>query len=85
MEHELKTKKPYFDDVWEGRKTFEIRNNDRDFKIGDTLKLWETDDVGYTGRLIKADVKHILSHAIEYGLMTGFVIMSIEITFKFNR
>lgn len=37
--HELKLDTEYFDDVKSGLKTFEIRKNDRDFKVGDVLAL----------------------------------------------
>lgn len=41
--HELKTVQPFFDDVVKGRKTFEVRRNDRDFRVGDMLLLREWD------------------------------------------
>ena len=37
--HELKLDIKYFDDVKSGKKNFEIRKNDRDFKAGDILEL----------------------------------------------
>jgi len=37
--HELKLDIKYFDDVKSGKKNFEIRKNDRDFKVGDILEL----------------------------------------------
>jgi hypothetical protein len=45
-EHELKTDPQVFDDVVGGRKTFEIRKDDRGFEVGDSLKLRKT---RYTG------------------------------------
>ncbi|UIB81241.1 protein of unknown function DUF3850 [Flyfo myovirus Tbat2_7] len=37
--HELKLDIKYFKDVLNLKKTFEIRKNDRDFKVGDVLAL----------------------------------------------
>ena len=37
--HELKLDIRYFDDVKSGKKNFEIRKNDSDFKVGDILEL----------------------------------------------
>jgi len=39
--HNKKLIQPYFDDVWNGNKTFEIRKNDCDYQIGDFLILHE--------------------------------------------
>lgn len=39
--HDLKTIQPYFDDLASGRKTFEVRRNDRAFQAGDTVILRE--------------------------------------------
>lgn len=39
--HILKTINPYFADLRDGRKKFEVRKNDRNFQIGDTLILEE--------------------------------------------
>ena len=33
--HILKIKREYFNDILRGRKTFELRKNDRDFKVGE--------------------------------------------------
>ena len=45
MTHHLKTKTEYFQAVIDGKKPFEIRFNDRDFKSGDRVILEEY--VGY--------------------------------------
>ena len=42
-EHELKCYSQYFQRIVTGQKTFEIRKNDRDFQVGDTLILREFD------------------------------------------
>lgn len=41
MKHELKTLTQFFPFVKSGAKTFEIRLNDRNFQVGDTLLLRE--------------------------------------------
>ncbi len=41
--HQLKTWPKYFQAVKSGMKNFEIRKNDRDFKVGDFLELSEYD------------------------------------------
>ncbi len=37
--HELKISDKYIDEVWAGKKTAEVRKNDRDFVVGDLLDL----------------------------------------------
>ena len=39
--HKLKIHPPYFNEVRKGRKTFEIRENDRDFQPNDLVVLQE--------------------------------------------
>jgi len=41
MVHKLKLNADYYDDSASGKKTFEIRKNDRDYKVGDFLELRE--------------------------------------------
>ena len=64
MTHELKTWPEYFGAVLSGEKTFEIRNNDRDFQVGDVLALREwCPDIGkYTGRALDVCVTYITGH-----------------------
>lgn len=47
--HELKVKPVYFEAVKEGIKTFELRRDDRNFKVGDILLLREWEHQ-YSGR-----------------------------------
>lgn len=37
--HSLKIEKQYYDDILHNEKRFEIRRNDRGFKVGDILEL----------------------------------------------
>ena len=83
-EHKLKTLTEYFEKVLKGDKTFEIRKNDRNFKVNDTLILQEyipsSPDLksnGYTGREVRVRVTYILFGG-RYGLEPNYCIMSIK-------
>ncbi len=85
-DHDLKTINPYFQDLWDDKKTFELRKNDRDYKEGDLLTLREfvCSPSHHTGRIIKARVTHILRKAEMFGLKSGHVIMSIKVIAKIS-
>ena len=84
-EHVLKTDPAVFQDVLDGKKTFEIRFNDRGYQVGDLIVLKETKFTGqqmregspliYTGREMQKQISYILSG---YGLQDGWVILGIQ-------
>lgn len=84
--HELKLKDRYFEAVVTEKKTFEIRNNDRDFHIGDILEFVRTDDKGKaifnnvgTCDYCVCTVEYILtSQEFPDGLKDGYVILGIK-------
>lgn len=78
MIHALKIEKQYFEAVASGRKTFELRKNDRAFMVGDFLALNEvgSDRITYTGRCCLVEVDYILDSE-EY-LQPGFVALAIK-------
>lgn len=78
MEHELKILPQYFEEVWNKNKTFELRKDDRDYKIGDTLRLLEFDYGTYTGRICNRKILYILRDSDQYGLKEGFVILGMK-------
>ena len=75
--HELKTWPRFFEDVVSGRKTFEIRRDDRGFKVGDTLRLreWDYTSEKYTGQEEWFDVTY-LTH---FEQQPGYVVMAIRL------
>lgn len=89
--HELKTDDITFQAAWRGDKAYEIRINDRDYKISDQLILKETVYPGeamkknapllFSGRQIIAIVTHILYGPI-LGLAQDWCIMSIRVIWK---
>jgi Domain of unknown function (DUF3850) len=76
--HELKTLKPYFQDIYSGVKQFEVRLNDRNFQVNDLLGLEEFDGATqtYTGRYIIRRITYILSDPMF--VKDGFVIMGLS-------
>lgn len=99
--HELKTWPEYFQAIKSGKKTFEVRKNDRSFKVGDVLLLKEWKPKGYsdvspneltgsyTGEELKVVVNYIMqtkSHEISsFGIPSNVVVMSISVSTKANR
>ena len=84
--HELKSWPDYFEPIFNGNKTFDIRKNDRAFKVGDyvLLREWNDQTSGYTGREIRKRISYIL-HGVGpgailpmIGLLRGYVILSLQ-------
>ena len=76
--HEVKLAAMYYDDVKDGKKTFELRKNDRNYKEGDKLHMLEFKDGRHTGRTISADIVYLME---EYtGLTEGYCILGIRVT-----
>lgn len=76
MIHELKIYTEFFNDVLSGRKTFEIRKNDRPFQVGDLLALNEFDGQYYTGNSCLVFVDYIMNNP-DY-IKKDMVVMSIK-------
>jgi len=85
--HELKTWPQWFNDVLDGTKTFEVRKNDRDFKVGDILLLQEFRPlVGtYTDRTCMKEITYILNPKLDpmrngelEGIQDGYVVLGLK-------
>lgn len=73
MIQRLKIEPAYFEAVSSWKKTFEIRYNDRDYKVGDLLVLREWDGEKYTGR----EVDRVVSYVSHYAQQTGYVVLAL--------
>lgn len=78
--HELKTWPIYFEAIWDGRKTFELRRNDRNYRTGDRLVLHEYDPERemYLGRVIIAAVTYKMVGGV-FGLDMDYCVMGLQI------
>lgn len=75
--HEIKIAASYYEDVVSGKKSFELRKNDRAYREGDGLRMLEFKDGKHTGRLIDAVIIYMLE---EYtGLEEGYCILGIKV------
>ena len=73
--HELKTLPEFFEAVDSGAKPFEVRFNDRGFKVGDHLCLREYSNGAYTGRVLHREISYVLD-APAY-CKEGFVVLGL--------
>ena len=78
MKHELKCINPYFSEVFCGMKKFEVRLNDRDFKLDDNIVLKEYEDGQFTGFEVHATINYIL-HGGQFGIEAGYVVLGFLI------
>ena len=74
--HELKTLERYWRRVEMGVKTFEIRKNDRDFQVGDMLRLVCVDDDGEEEDAALWLMKEV-SYITDYEQKPGYVVMAL--------
>lgn len=79
-QHNIKVLPRYFDKLYnpetcKGVKRFELRLNDRNYEVGDTVILEEYDDLcGYTGNKITVTISYVLQDCPQYGLFNGYCI-----------
>lgn len=74
IEHILKILPEYYAAVVSGKKTFEIRQNDRNYQVGDWIKLLEFNGEDFTGNYVNALITYITS----YGQKENMVVFSIR-------
>lgn len=75
MTHNLKIRSKYFKEVLQDLKKFEIRYNDRKFKVGDFVSLNEVNEkYDFTGRAIKVKIIYIT----DFEQKDGYIVFGFE-------
>lgn len=78
MHHDLKLFTKFFQPVVDGKKRSEVRLNDRNYEIGDTVTLYEgqpgLEGFEYTGRTVSA----MISYIDDFGCQHGYVNLSLD-------
>lgn len=82
MIHQIKLQKSFFEEKVKGIKPWELRFNDRGYKIGDYLgenEIIEKDgECIETGRFVIERITNIVDHNDCTGLQVGWVILTCE-------
>lgn len=79
--HTLKCWPEYFQVMWIGDKTFEIRLNDRDYQERDEVCLqeWdpgESEENQYSGR----EIEGVITYLTNYEQKVGYVVFAVRVT-----
>lgn len=72
--HTLKTEPRFLSDIEAGRKNFEVRKNDRHFRVGDVLELESTDPDCEI--LVHRAIGYILPGG-EFGVWAGYCVLGL--------
>lgn len=87
MLHKLKTEPTFFSAILRGDKNFELRKNDRGFRLNDELLLEEwipenyyedEKEAEYSGKIIHRRICYILTGG-KFGLEDGYVILGLAV------
>lgn len=74
--HDVKSVSPYYEDVVRGGKSFDVRQNDRDYAVGDALVMRHWNKERYTGRYTHALITYMIEGP-PY-LPDGLAVLGIE-------
>ena len=87
--HILKIRQNYFEDILVGVKTFELRKNDRDYKVGDLIHFVDIHGEEYPLRCFDNNhittpidlvfqITYVLKDVTEFGLDKDYCILGIK-------
>lgn len=85
MTHELKTWKTYYSAIITGKKKFEVRKDDRGFRVGGKLHLreWDEKKEQYTGNGITIDITYKLDGG-QFGIEQGYCVLGLGSSIKYD-
>lgn len=78
--HDLKCHPDYFIDIWNNKRLFDIRLNDKQYAVYDYILLREFNTPYYSGRVIFGIIKYITN--FPEGLRENFVGIGFDIIYK---
>ena len=80
VEHILRCWPVFFQAMLDRRKPFDTRVADRDYRVGDTLRLqeYDPDSDSYSGRQFVARVTYAMPGG-QFGIDPGFVVLGVEV------
>lgn len=86
--HELKILHEYLIDVSIGKKTFELRKNDRDYQVGDLIRFIDIREDDSTANKNQIEpyidenalyrITYVLKGVEQYGIDTDYCILAIK-------
>lgn len=76
--HELKIWPEYFEPVFHRVKNFEVRKNDRDFKVGDIIVLRQFDPIKseYVGGICGREISYVMDGG-KFGVESGYCVLGL--------
>ena len=83
MTHDLKLQYKYCDDVLSGLKNYEVRFNDRNYKVGDFIEFTSVDENGNPKIHRIEDYKFIITYMLTHndfpiGIKKDYCILGIQ-------
>lgn len=76
MKHDLKIEPPYYQAILDGKKTFEVRYNDRGFNAGDIVILQPLCE-NRTYDILRPKLIAEIGYVTGFGMQDGYVVFSL--------
>lgn len=80
MEHSIKIKQCYLIHILERKKHFEVRENDRDYQVGDLIRFLPIMDENYNAHEVMSPIPcfEVVYIYTGLGMVDGFVVLGID-------